>query len=373
MDSRKRKEGVYQRSDSSIWWATYPDASGRRIRRSTGAKLKSEAVNLRNKWVTEVWNQTARGIQPDQSFEQVIVLYFRATANVKRSSETDKQRVKALYDFFPDGLLMNTLCSQDVRNYIADRQAKGIANKSINKELSLLSSAIKFVNSENDWSLPNPVQGKRLKEEEEEARCLTVEEARKLLDAASADLGENESNYVHNQNKYTKDYFPDFIVLGLNTMMRPGEMLNLEWSRVDFANDVINLKADDTKSEQPRKVPLNGHAKAALLRLRRLCDDNSPDTSWVFTHTKPRYFGTRIQSVTNVFKIAVKRAGIAHATPHCLRHSSITEAVHVAGANVVDIAKVAGHTNLSTTQGYIHTADDRAHKVVAELGKIVTI
>ena len=120
-------------------------------------------------------------------------------------------------------------------------------------------------------------------------------------------------------------------------------------------------------------MPLNGNAKAALLRLRRLCDDNSPDTSWVFTHTKPRYFGTRIQSVTNVFKIAVKRAGIAHATPHCLRHTSITGAVRTDGANVVDLSKVAGHNNLSTTQGYIHMADDRAHKVVAGLGQIVTV
>ena len=365
MANRKKQEGVYQKANNSIWYASYTDGSGKRVRRSTGTTNKREARNLRNKWVTEIWDQTIRGIQPDQSFEQVMVLYFRATANVKKSSETDTQRVKALYAFFFDGLLMNTLCSQDIRDYIAARQAKGIANKSINKELSLLSSAIKFCNSEYDWSLPNPVQGKRLKEAEEEARCLSVEEANKLLEASKVDLDDN-------QNKYTKDYLPDFPILGFNTMMRPGEMLNLEWSRVDFANDVIKLKAEDTKIGQPRKVPLNGHAKAALLRLRRLCDDNFQDTPYVFTHTKPRYFGTRIKSVSKVFDTAVERAGIAHATPHCLRHSSITEAVHAPGANVVDIAKVAGHENLSTTQGYIHTADDRAHKVVAGLGQLVT-
>ena len=115
MDRRKKKEGVHQRENSSNWYATYTDASGRRVKRSTGTKLKSEAVRLRSMWVTEVWNQTVRGIQPDQSFEQVMVLYLKATAKVKRSSKTDVQRVKALYDFFPDGLLMNTLCSQDVR------------------------------------------------------------------------------------------------------------------------------------------------------------------------------------------------------------------------------------------------------------------
>ena len=331
MDRRKKKEGVHQRENSSNWYATYTDASGRRVKRSTGTKLKSEAVRLRSMWVTEVWNQTVRGIQPDQSFEQVMVLYLKATAKVKRSSKTDVQRVKALYDFFPDGLLMNTLCSQDVRNYIASRQARGIANKSINKELSLLSSAIKFVNSEHDWSLPNPVQGKRLEEEEVEARCLSAKEVRKLLAASKVELDDN-------QNKYTKDYLPDLIILGVNTFMRSGEMLKLEWSRVDFANDVIRLKAKDCKNGKPRKVPLNPTAKAALVRLRKLCDDNFPDTPYVFTHTKPRFFGTRIKSISKVFAIAVERAGIAHATPHCLRHTSITEAVHADSANVVDIS-----------------------------------
>ena len=109
-----------------------------------------------------------------------------------------------------------------------------------------------------------------------------------------------------------------------------------------------------------------------MLRLRRLCDDNFPDTLYVFTHTKPRYFGARIKRVTDVFKAVVKRAGIAHAIPHCIRHTSITEAVHADSANVVDIARAAGHS-LKTAEGYIHTADARLQETVAGLVNIVTI
>jgi integrase len=355
---------VYKRPTCQYWYASYTDSGGRRVRCSTGTASKTEAVKVRAKWVADIWNQDVRGIQPDQWFARVMALYLKGTAKVKRSSGTDMQRVKALREFFKDGLLMKSLCSQDVRNYIADRHAKGITNKSVNKELSLLSSAIKFVNSEYDWSLPNPVQGKRLKEEEVEARCLSVEEARKLLAAASIDLDDN-------QNKYTKDYFPDLLILGFNSFMRSGEMLKLKWSRVGFARNVIKLKAVDTKNGKPRKVPLNGTAKAALVRLRKLCDDNFPDTPYVFTHTKPRYFGTRIKSISKVFAIAVERAGIPHATPHCLRHTSITEAVHADGANIGDIAKQAGQS-LKTAEGYTHTADERLHKAVAGLENIVT-
>ena len=63
---------------------------------------------------------------------------------------------------------------------------------------------------------------------------------------------------------------------------------------------------------------------------------------------------------------------MAQGTPHCLRHISITEAVHVPNSNVVDISRVAGHKNLKTTQRYIHTADERAHQAMAKLPKLVT-
>ena len=67
------------------------------------------------------------------------------------------------------------------------------------------------------------------------------------------------------------------------------------------------------------------------------------------------------------------RAGIPRATPHALKHTSITEAVHVPGSNVYDISRVAGHKNLKTTQRYIHTADERAHEAMAKLPKLVSL
>ena len=67
----------------------------------------------------------------------------------------------------------------------------------------------------------------------------------------------------------------------------------------------------------------------------------------------------------------MERAGIPYATPHCLRHTSITEAVHADGANLGDIAKAADQT-LKTAEGYTHTADERLHKAVAGLENIVT-
>ena len=44
-----------------------------------------------------------------------------------------------------------------------------------------------------------------------------------------------------NQNKHTRIYLPEFIILGFLTMMRPSEMLGLELDRVDFKNKGLEL------------------------------------------------------------------------------------------------------------------------------------
>ena len=73
-----------------------------------------------------------------------------------------------------------------------------------------------------------------------------------------------------------------------------------------------------------------------------------------------------------MFQLAVERAGIDHATPHALRHASVTEAVHVGdGSNVVDISEFAGHKGLKTTMGYAHTSPERLRQVVMGLPSVV--
>ena len=72
-------------------------------------------------------------------------------------------------------------------------------------------------------------------------------------------------------------------------------------------------------------------------------------------------------------KLLCKAAGIEWCTPHSLRHTGITEAVHAKDADVVDVSRLVGHKNLKTTMGYIHVADERLHKSVAQMPKIVTV
>ena len=92
-------------------------------------------------------------------------------------------------------------------------------------------------------------------------------------------------------------------------MMRPGEMLELEWDRVDFERREVHLGVKDTKGKAKRLVPLNDHAFAALVRLRRRCDTHFKAAPFVFTHTSPRLFGERVKSASKVLPAQSKGQG----------------------------------------------------------------
>ena len=97
---------------------------------------------------------------------------------------------------------MNSLNGTKVRQYVAHRLDQGIANTTINKELSLLSTAIKHAQENWEWNLSNPISGKRLVELEGPYRFLSREEAKALI----VEAGEGLPVCNGHLPKYLKDF-----------------------------------------------------------------------------------------------------------------------------------------------------------------------
>lgn len=53
-------------------------------------------------------------------------------------------------------------------------------------------------------------------------------------------------------------------------------------------------------------------------------------------------------------------------TPHSLRHTFITQALH-AGADIKTVQALAGHSNISTTSRYLHTTEERMEAAIEKL------
>jgi integrase len=56
------------------------------------------------------------------------------------------------------------------------------------------------------------------------------------------------------------------VILALNTGMRRGEILNLEWWQIDFSSN--QLIVTKTKSGKPRHIPMNQIVRETLLELK---------------------------------------------------------------------------------------------------------
>ncbi|MCL1826326.1 MAG: site-specific integrase [Betaproteobacteria bacterium] len=338
---------VYRRKDSPVYWGSFTDASGERVRRTTGTTSRREAEALEAKWKLEAHQVKRWGAEPSRTFDQLMLEYTKATQAVKRSAERDGYTIERLAPFFTGRNLL-ALKRSDIRAYIDKRLSDGVANGTINKEIGLFSAAINYARRNWDWDIPNPAEGMRLKAPEGRVRSLTVEEAERLITEA--------------ERSRKSPHLADFIRLALNTGCRRGELLKLQWSRVDLKANLFFLGEQDTKTGRRRSVPLNAQARTALLNLARFRASYCPDSPWVFAHKD----GSQQEGIRTAFLVALKNAGIADFRIHDLRHTCASWLVS-AGQPLPAVRDLLGHSTVTMTERYAHLSPENVRAAVAVL------
>lgn len=336
----------YKRKDSPIWWASFVDASGQRVRRSTGTTDHREACALEAKWKVETYRQKQWEERPSRTFDELMVTYLKATSE-KRSHDKDLMRTKHLRRKF-QGREVRLIQPNDISAYVVIRKGEGVRPATINRELALFSAAINHANTEWDWQLPNPVKGRKLKEPEGRVRWISRAEAEALIRAA-----EMEPKAGH---------LSDFIRLALNTGCRAGELLGLEWKRVDLKAGLIHLEAEHTKTGKRRSVPLNQTARQAIINRARFRAQHCPCSTWVFCDET----GVRIASVRRSFTTACRKVGISDFRIHDLRHTCAAWLVS-AGVALAEVRDLLGHSTVKMTEKYAHLAPENIRAAVAVL------
>ena len=272
------------------------------------------------------------------SFDQVLLAFLQARGDEK-SAVRDKNAAQHLFPEFT-GWLWCEIQPHHLRNYLRRRKNAGAAVSTVNKEMGLISRAARFMSEEWGHFIANPAQGLKQREPEGRVRWLTQVQAQTLVDCAGR-LGPRAA------------HLPDVITLALNTGMRKGELLGLEWVRVDFVNGLIYLEGADTKSGKRRAIPINGPARLAL-QTRQAVAGGGP---LVFSG---------IQDVKRSFGHACRLAGIVNFRFHDLRHTFASWLVQ-AGVPLTEVRDLLGHASIEMTERYAHLAPDRLRGAVARL------
>ena len=320
----------YKRGDSPFYWISWTDASGKQLRKSAGTADKAEATALEQKHRAESYVARKKTGGVSAAFDAVLIEYL---TRENRLDPRNRSMARHLMAAFKGKSLLD-IKPHDIQAYIEDRHDDEVAVATINRELVLLSAAINEYNRRFGTSIPNPASGMKMREPEGRVRWITHEEADRLIASAAPHIA-------------------DFITLGLFTGMRRREMMELEWKRVDFAQALILLEAQHTKTKRRRAIPIHDKAEVAL----RNCKARWPESPLVFDG---------IGDFKKGFAGACRRAGITDFTPHDMRHTFASWLVQQ-GVELYAVQQLLGHSTIKLTERYAHLSPKTLADAVKKL------
>jgi len=259
----------------------------------------------------------------------------------KRSWWRDELSLRHLKAFLGDRKL-SSITPKDIQDYQGVKLKDGKAPGTVNRELACLKHLFNFAKQSSKFFGDNPVSRvKFLEENNKIERVLSFDEERRLLDACAP-------------------HIKPLVLTALNTGMRRGELISLRWDNVDIDSNLITIEATNSKSKRLRRIPMNAQLRQVLLEQRL----KTYSTGYVFiTDT-----GEPITSLRTAFENACKRANIEGLRFHDLRHTAATRMVE-AGANIVAVSRILGHSTLSMTMRYSHP-ESSLKDAVEKLGNL---
>lgn len=317
-----------------VWWTsiTY---KGKRFRKSLDTPDKKFAQALEAKLRVEVieGKYFEKSIGEYKTFTDMMEKFMREHAP-KVSGNTRlsySASLKHLSTYFGDSKL-SAITPKKISDYKALRYSEEAKPATINRELAMLSKAFNLAFKEWEWISVNPVNKvPKEKENNERDRWLTDEQERRLLGNAP-------------------QWLRDIILFDLHTGLRQGELLSLQWDRVDLFRKIIIIQ--ESKNGKPRTIPLNQIALNILMEKAKVRNLKSDVVFLSNAITKIDRHNLR-----RAFNIAVKKAGIQDFHFHDLRHTFATRLAQ-RGIDIYKISKLLGHHSIEMTQRYTHHCPD---------------
>lgn len=141
-----------------------------------------------------------------------------------------------------------------------------------------------------------------------------------------------------------------YVLLSMTTMARVAAISSIQWKQIDFENRTI----DDVLEKEGKIVTLffNEEAKKALLKLKKMREDENIDSEYVFIS---KYNGKYRNVSTNTMSEWAGKAGaligIKTFSPHDFRHSGAT-LLKNAGMPLEEVSVLLNHASVDVTRQF---------------------
>lgn len=160
-------------------------------------------------------------------------------------------------------------------------------------------------------------------------------------------------------------FWQAFFNLAIDTGARRGELVALRWDDVDITNSTVTIRHSaycsgscvrlkEPKGKKVRKILIT---KKSVFLLYRLKAKNNSE--FIFASDKNNNSPINPSSATHFWHRLLENNGIKFYRLHDLRHTCATYLLKY-GIDINTVRGRLGHSDLSTTQLYIHTNQDLA-------------
>jgi integrase len=238
-------------------------------------------------------------------------------------------------------LLLIDLTAEDIADYQRARLKVGASPKTINLEVGTLRAILR---RHRLWASLQP-DVTMLSADRVTGKALTTDEEELLLDSCRA--------------SGSRLLLP-IVTLALHTGLRRGELLGLQWQRIDFLNRTLTVGASKTDAGSGRVVPLNDRAVMTLQTWATNFPNREP-ADFVFPsehyglagdarlpHAKTVDSQVPVGDITTAWEAAKKRADVA-CRFHDLRHTACTRLLE-RGASLPVVASILGWSASTTAK-----------------------
>ncbi len=338
-----------------------PDKKPKRKCVSLRTKLKSAAQQQLNRLEVEYargeydpWNPTPA--TPKLTITELVEAYIKWRGDLRsKTQESYRGAAKGLVKSIGSDVLIRDLTVEDFHSYIYDKSVSRATLRHRTRHLKVLFAWA----AEEQLVVEDPTAKVRVPRlEKKEATYLTPEDVEKLLRAIDADAEMKEADGGAPAEQIV--WLTAVIVLAVNTGLRRGELVNLDWIDIDLDNGwlvVRNRRGFRTKSGNERTVPLSTDA---IQVLRSIEEETGP------VIRMPSGNRANGDYVSKRFKHYVRLARLSEEVKfHSLRHTCASWLVQK-GTSLPIVQAILGHSDIGVTQRYAHMAPDVLQKAMKD-------
>ena len=266
-------------------------------------------------------------------------LEYSEINNSTHQYKQNKHKVKVFEDFFGIDTKIGAISPSDIERFKQYLMKKGLKNSSINRYYASLSKAFNLIILNKHLRMLNPCKAvSKFKEDNQVLRYLTAEEETRLM-------------------QELPEHIKPLVVCALTTGLRLSNVLNLKWDTINLEMGFLEVLKQENKGHKKIQIPLSNKFRAELQKI------GIKKKGYVFINPNT---GKPFTTIKRSFKTALQRAGIENFRFHDLRHTVGTRLV-ANGADLLTVKEYLAHSNLSTTQRYMHPTPENMKKAVSIL------